>query len=58
MLDQPHAKANGSKPQQEMISGAFLRNAWYAAAWSDELGGREARRPHAHERAGRALSQE
>ena len=38
MLDLPHAKANGSKPQQEMISGAFLRNAWYAAAWSDELG--------------------
>ena len=38
MLDQPHAKPNGAKPQQEMISGAFLRNAWYVAAWSDELG--------------------
>ncbi|MFZ3339217.1 MAG: Rieske 2Fe-2S domain-containing protein, partial [Xanthobacteraceae bacterium] len=37
MLDQPHAKADGAKPQQEMISGAFLRNAWYVAAWSDEL---------------------
>ena len=37
MLDQPHAKADGAKPQQEMISGAFPRNAWYVAAWSDEL---------------------
>jgi phenylpropionate dioxygenase-like ring-hydroxylating dioxygenase large terminal subunit len=35
MLDQPHAKTNGAKPRQEMISGAFLRNAWYVAAWSD-----------------------
>jgi phenylpropionate dioxygenase-like ring-hydroxylating dioxygenase large terminal subunit len=39
MLDQPHAITNGSKPHQEMISGAFLRNAWYAAAWADELDG-------------------
>ena len=37
MLDQPHAKTNGAKPQQEMISGAFLRNDWYVAAWADEL---------------------
>ena len=36
--DEPHAKADGAKPQQEMISGAYLRNAWYVAAWSDELG--------------------
>jgi phenylpropionate dioxygenase-like ring-hydroxylating dioxygenase large terminal subunit len=33
-----HAKANGAKPHQEMISGAYLRNAWYVAAWSDEVG--------------------
>jgi phenylpropionate dioxygenase-like ring-hydroxylating dioxygenase large terminal subunit len=38
MLDQPHSKTNGAKPHQEMISGAFLRNAWYVAAWSDEVG--------------------
>src|SRR6202051_525275 len=33
-----HAKANGANPHQEMISGAYLRNAWYVAAWSDEVG--------------------
>ena len=33
-----HAKANGAKPHQEMISGAYLRNAWYVAAWSDGVG--------------------
>ena len=38
MLDTPHSQNNGSKPRQEMISGAFLRNAWYVAAWSDEVG--------------------
>ncbi len=38
MLDTPHSQNNGSKPRQEMISGAFLRNAWYVAAWSDGIG--------------------
>jgi len=38
MLDTPHARDKGSKPQQEMIGGAFLRNAWYVAAWSDGVG--------------------
>ena len=32
------SKANGAKPHQEMISGAYLRNAWYVAAWSDGVG--------------------
>src|ERR1700692_2494460 len=32
-----HAKANGANPHQEMISGAYLRNAWYVGAWSDEV---------------------
>ena len=36
MTDQ--AKTNGAKPRQEMISGAYLRNAWYVAAWSDGVG--------------------
>ena len=35
MAQPDHAKANGAKPRQEMISGAYLRNAWYVAAWSD-----------------------
>ena len=38
MLDSPHSQNNGSQPRQEMISGAFLRNAWYVAAWSDGVG--------------------
>ncbi len=25
------------KPQQELIAGSYVRNAWYAAAWSDSL---------------------
>src|ERR1700689_3244612 len=33
-----HAKTNGAKPHQEMISGRYLRNAWYVAAWSDAVG--------------------
>ncbi|MGE0629238.1 MAG: Rieske 2Fe-2S domain-containing protein [Hyphomicrobiaceae bacterium] len=27
----------GPKVEQELISGPFVRNAWYVAAWSDEL---------------------
>jgi len=29
---------NGARPRQEMISGPYLRNAWYVAAWSDDIG--------------------
>src|SRR5579864_3265103 len=38
-MTQP-AQSNGSgvKPRQDMISGAYLRNAWYVAAWSDGVG--------------------
>src|SRR6202171_1850500 len=32
------SKANGAKSHQEMISDAYLRNAWYVAAWSDRVG--------------------
>ena len=28
-----------SRPRQALISGPFLRNAWYVAAWADELAG-------------------
>lgn len=29
---------SGARPRQEMISGSYLRNAWYVAAWSDDIG--------------------
>ena len=29
---------NGAKPHQEMISSGYVRNAWYVAAWSDDVG--------------------
>ena len=32
-----HSNGNGAKPHQEMISGSYLRNAWYVGAWSDEV---------------------
>ncbi len=39
---QSNGQANGhgakpEKPHQEMISGPYLRNAWYVGAWSDEV---------------------
>src|SRR6202035_976716 len=42
MTQPAQSKTNGAKPRQEMISGAYLRNAWYVAAWSD--GVREGKR--------------
>ena len=38
MLNSSHLRNTASKPRQELISGAFLRNAWYVAAWSDGVG--------------------
>ena len=38
MLDSSHLRNTKSKPRQELISGAFLCNAWYVAAWSDGVG--------------------
>jgi phenylpropionate dioxygenase-like ring-hydroxylating dioxygenase large terminal subunit len=34
-LDQ--ANGNGARPHQEMIDGGYVRNAWYVAAWADEI---------------------
>ena len=31
-------ETSGARPRQEMISGPYLRNAWYVAAWSDDIG--------------------
>jgi phenylpropionate dioxygenase-like ring-hydroxylating dioxygenase large terminal subunit len=35
-MTQP-SEANGSRPPQELIDGPYVRNAWYVAAWSDEV---------------------
>jgi phenylpropionate dioxygenase-like ring-hydroxylating dioxygenase large terminal subunit len=35
MTEPAGVKTNGAKPHQEMISGGYVRNAWYVAAWSD-----------------------
>lgn len=31
--------AQKARPRQELIDGGFVRNAWYVAAWADELAG-------------------
>jgi phenylpropionate dioxygenase-like ring-hydroxylating dioxygenase large terminal subunit len=39
MTSQPQQFEQGNgKPHQDMISGPYLRNAWYVAAWSDDIG--------------------
>ena len=35
----PQSEPSGARPRQDMISGPYLRNAWYVAAWSDDIGG-------------------
>ena len=37
MTDPARGNGNGAKPQQDMIAGPYLRNAWYVAAWSDDV---------------------
>lgn len=32
------SEMSGARPHQDMISGSYLRNAWYVAAWSDDIG--------------------
>jgi vanillate O-demethylase monooxygenase subunit len=31
-------KPTASQPRQDLISGSYVRNAWYVAGWSDDLG--------------------
>jgi phenylpropionate dioxygenase-like ring-hydroxylating dioxygenase large terminal subunit len=38
MTQSPLSENAKSNARQEMISGAYLRNAWYVAAWSDDIG--------------------
>ncbi|MGB6537405.1 MAG: aromatic ring-hydroxylating dioxygenase subunit alpha [Xanthobacteraceae bacterium] len=33
----PQSGAGGPQPRQELIAGGYLRNAWYVAAWADDL---------------------
>ena len=35
MTKPAEAKGNGSRPRQDLIDGAYVRNAWYVAAWAD-----------------------
>jgi len=38
MTHSPQSESLAAKAPQELIDGAFLRNAWYVAAWSDDIG--------------------
>jgi len=37
MMHAPVSTQAAAKPQQELISGPYVRNAWYVAAWSDDI---------------------
>ncbi len=37
MMHAPVSPQAAAKPQQELISGPYVRNAWYVAAWSDDI---------------------
>jgi len=37
MTEPAQGNGNGAKPHQDMITGPYLRNAWYVAAWSDDI---------------------
>jgi phenylpropionate dioxygenase-like ring-hydroxylating dioxygenase large terminal subunit len=37
MTQPAEAKGNGSRPRQDLIDGAYVRNAWYVAAWADSI---------------------
>jgi phenylpropionate dioxygenase-like ring-hydroxylating dioxygenase large terminal subunit len=38
MTHAPELQSPGRRPRQGLISGPYLRNAWYVAAWSDSIG--------------------
>jgi vanillate O-demethylase monooxygenase subunit len=38
MTQSLQAEGSRARPRQELIDGAFVRNAWYVAAWSDDIG--------------------
>lgn len=36
-MDGAHGQSTGQRVRQGMLTGKFLRNAWYVAAWSEEV---------------------
>jgi vanillate O-demethylase monooxygenase subunit len=38
MTQTPQSNGSGARPRQELINGAYVRNAWYVAAWADDIG--------------------
>ena len=38
MTQPAQSERSGARVSQELIDGAFVRNAWYVAAWSDDIG--------------------
>lgn len=39
-MDDARRQADKARVEQELIGGAFVRNAWYVAGWAEELDGR------------------
>ncbi len=37
MTQSAEARGNGRRPRQDLIDGAYVRNAWYVAAWADSI---------------------
>ena len=40
MTHAPELQEGGRRPRQNLIGGPYLRNAWYVAGWSDDIGDR------------------
>jgi vanillate O-demethylase monooxygenase subunit len=38
MNDSPQPEKSGTPPRQELTSARYVRNAWYVAAWSENIG--------------------
>ena len=38
MTQSPQRQNSGARLRQELIDGSYVRNAWYVAAWSDDVG--------------------
>ena len=38
MTHAPELQNSSRRPRQDLISGPYLRNAWYVAAWSEDIG--------------------
>jgi len=38
MMPSPEPEKSAARPRQELISGSYVRNAWYVAGWSESVG--------------------